>query len=141
MFVLKKHITFINKHKRQNIKNIITADIKCCAIDVTTNNCKYVIDEHIPISVGYIWQSNFKHYFGVDCIEKFARDLSEIETQKNFKLNEKMIFNKEDKLYHETNNIFCHICGKLCIKKLRDHCHETVKYRGPACKMSNLRYI
>ena len=36
----KKYITFINEHKRQNMKNIITTDIECCLIDVTTNNCK-----------------------------------------------------------------------------------------------------
>ena len=30
----KKHITFINEHKRQNIKNIITADIECCIVEV-----------------------------------------------------------------------------------------------------------
>ena len=50
-----------------------------------------------------------------------------------------MIFTEEDKLYHETNNT-CHICSKTCIKKIRDHCHETGKYRGPACKICNLRY-
>ena len=50
-----------------------------------------------------------------------------------------MIFNEEDKLYHETN-ITCHICSKTCIKKLKDHCHETRKYRGPARKICNLRY-
>ena len=77
----KKQITFINEHKRQNIKNITTADIECCLIDVTTNNSNYVIAEHIPISVGYIQR------------------------------NEKMVFNKEDKLNHEANNT-CHICGK-----------------------------
>ena len=50
-----------------------------------------------------------------------------------------MIFTEEDKLYHETNNT-CHICSKTCINKVRDHCHETGKYRGPACKICNLRY-
>ena len=50
-----------------------------------------------------------------------------------------MIFTGEDKLYHETNNT-CHICSKICINKVRDHCHETGKYRGPACKICNLRY-
>ena len=30
--------------------------------------------------------------------------------------------------------------AKTCINKERDHCHETGKYRGPACKMCNLRY-
>ena len=50
-----------------------------------------------------------------------------------------MIFTEEDKLYHETNNT-CHICSKTFINKVRDHCHETGKYRGPACKICNLRY-
>ena len=112
----KKKITFINEHKRQNIKNIITADIECCIVEVATNGCKYVIAEHIPISVGYIWQCNFKYYFGLDCIKRFASDLLEIETENNFKRNKQMIFNEEDKLYHETNNT-CHICSKHVLIK------------------------
>ena len=89
--------------------------------------------------MGYTWQGNFKHYFGLGCIRRLARDLLEIETENNFKHNEKMIFTEEDKLYHETNNTG-HICSKTCINKVRDHCHETGKYRGPACKICNLRY-
>ena len=50
-----------------------------------------------------------------------------------------MIFNEEVKLYHETNDT-CHICSKTCINKVRDHCHETGKYRGQACGICNLRY-
>ena len=30
--------------------------------------------------------------------------------------------------------------AKTCINKVGDHCHETGKYRGPACKICNLRY-
>ena len=89
--------------------------------------------------MGYTWKGNFKHYFGLGCIKKFARDLLEVKTENNFKHNEKMIFTEEDKLYHETNNT-CHICSKTCINKVRDHCHETGKNRGPACKICNLRY-
>ena len=74
--------------------------------------------------MSYIWQGNFKHYFGLDCIKTFARDLLEIETENNFKLNKPMIFNKEDELYHETNNT-CHKSSKTCIDKVRDQCHET----------------
>ena len=50
-----------------------------------------------------------------------------------------MIFNKEDKIYHDANNT-CHICGIKCINKVRDHCHETGKYRGPAYNICNLTY-
>ena len=134
----KKRITFINEDRRQNIKHIITADVECCIVEVATNDCKYVIAQHISISVGYIWQDNFKYYFGLDYIKRFARDLLEIETENNFKRDEE-IFTEEEKLYHNATNTF-HICSKTCINKVRDHCHETVKYRGPACRMCNLRY-
>ena len=137
MFILRKIILlFVYEHKRQNIKNFITANIECCIVEVSTNDLKYVIAEHIPIAVGCTWQGNFKHYFGLGCIERVAR---EIETENNFKHNEKMIFTEEDKIYHEINNT-CHICSKTCFDKVRDHCHETGKYRGPACKICNLRY-
>ena len=65
----KKNITFINEHKRQNIKKFVTADIECCIVEVATNDCKYVKAQHIPISIGYIWQGNFKYYFDLDCIK------------------------------------------------------------------------
>ena len=120
------------------MNNFITADIECCVVHVTTNSNIDVIAEHITISVVYIWQTNFKYYFGYDCIKRFANDLLEIEIENNFKRNKKMVFNA-DKLCYETNN-FCHICRKTCINKVRDHCHETGKYRGPACKICNLRY-
>ena len=85
----------------------------------------------------YIWQSNFKHYFGLDCLKSFARDLLEKETENNFKRNKQMIFTEKDKLYHNATNT-CHIASKPCINKVRDH--ETGKYRGPACNICNLRY-
>ena len=89
--------------------------------------------------MGYIWQGNFIHHFGLDCIKRFARDLLEIETENNFKLNKPMIFIKEDDLYHEISNT-CNICSKTCMNKVRDHCHETGKYRGPAIKICDRRY-
>ena len=45
--------------------------------------------------MGYTWQGRFKHYFGLGCIKRFPRDLSEIETENNFKHNEKMILTEE----------------------------------------------
>ena len=74
----------------------------------------------------------------MECIKRFACDLLAIETENNFKCNEKIIFNKEEKLHHENNT--CHICSETSINKIRGHCHETGNYRGPACKMCNLRY-
>ena len=49
-----------------------------------------------------------------------------------------MIFNKEDEVYRETDNT-CLIRSKTFTFKVRDHCHETGKFRGPACRMCNLK--
>ena len=88
-----------------------------------------------------------KNHILVQTIKDYLKALLETVTENNLKLNKPMglqpcyamIFNKEDKLYHEANNT-CHICGKTSINKLRDHCHETGKYRSPACNICNLNY-
>ena len=140
-------LTFINEHKSQKTKNKITSDIECCIVNVTIHSNKYIIAEHIPISAGYMWRStdevpfngNFDYYFSHDCIIRFARDLLEIESENNSQYNKEIKLNKEDRLYHEAKTT-CHICNKLCNNKVRDHCNEIGKYRGPACKICNLRY-
>ena len=88
----------------------------------------------VPIAIGSGLNGNYDSYFGPDCIKDYVKDLLEIETENKIKLNKPMIFKKEDNLYQETNNTF-HICGKVCINKVKDHCHETRKYRCPACNL------
>ena len=51
-----------------------------------------------------------------------------------------MLFTEEDKLYHDANDI-CHICNENFVNKFRDHCHQTGRYRGPACNICDLYYI
>ena len=105
----------------------------------------YKISEHAPIAIGYSWHSRHQSgnllcqsYFGPDCIKDYVRDLLEKETKHSIKINKAMLFT-EDKLYHDANDI-CHICNKNCAKKVRDHCHQTGSYRGPACNICNLNY-
>ena len=100
----------------------------------------FVICKHVPISSGFSWGNDYyKDYFGTDCITYFVRDLLDIEGQHNIKLNKPMVFTTVDELYHKANNI-CHVCSKQCINKVRDHCHKTGTYRGPACKMCKINY-
>ena len=48
--------------------------------------------------------------------KRIDRDILEIETENTFKLNEKMVLKKEDKLYHETNNIVIYVVILVLIK-------------------------
>ena len=50
-----------------------------------------------------------------------------------------MLFTEEDKLYHDANDL-CQICNENCVNKVRHHCHQTGRYRGPACNICNLNY-
>ena len=50
-----------------------------------------------------------------------------------------MLFTEKDKLYHDANDI-CHIVNKNCVNRVRDHCNQTGRYRGPACDICNLNY-
>ena len=135
---------------------------------IGSNTCK--ISEHVPIAIGYSRHSKdevlskdevynrstkwlcqsgnllrrsakwlCRSYFGPDCIKDYVRDLLEIETKHSIKINKAMLFTEEDKLYHDANDI-CHICNKKCVNKVRDHCHQTGRYRGPACSICNLNY-
>ena len=82
--------------------------MECCVANITSHgetltkffifSNKYVIAQHIPISLGYMWQgiiedvgnttskdvsqaykflfnTSFKYNYGLECIEIFARDL------------------------------------------------------------------
>ena len=52
----------------------------------------------------------------------------------------KMIFTEEDKEQFNKSKI-CWICDEpLKGNKVRDHCHYTGRYRGPACNSCNLKY-
>ena len=141
------------------MNNVIFSDIECYmkGTDEKIGSHTYKISEHAPIAIGYSWHSkdevysrskkwlhksgNFlrKSYFGPNCIKDYVRDLLEIETKHSIKINKAMLFTEEDKLYHAADDI-CHICNKNCVNKVRDQCHQTGRYRGPACKICNLNY-
>ena len=116
---------------------------------VVIHSNTYKISEHVPIAIGYSWHSKDevlikdevynRSNFGPDCIKDYVRDLIEIETKHSIKINKALIFTEEDKLFHDANDI-CHVCNKNCVNKVRDHCHQTGRYRGPACNICNLNY-
>ena len=106
--------------------------------DDKTGSNTFKVSEHAPIAIG---TGNLlrRSYFGPNCIKDYVRDLLEIETKHSIKINKAMLFTEEEKLYHDANDI-CHICNKNCVNKVRDHCHQTGRYRGPACNICNLNY-
>ena len=66
-------------------------------------------------------------------LEEDVKDIANIEVKE-------MIFTEED-IKHFNNASDCWICGeKLENDRVRDHCHFTGRYRGPAHNKCNLKY-
>ena len=96
-------------------------------------------------------ENKLNYYRGKDCIEKLCKKIKKSAYE---------IINHEKKeiisLTDEENNIYnkqeiCYVCKeKFCLdkdgknyinrKKVKDHCHNTRKFRGPARSICNLKY-
>ena len=109
------------------------------------------VNQHIPS--GWCVYSKFayrkvddplKLYRGKDCVEKFC-DYIKQEGHRLYHMFPKkpmdLLTNRQWKLYKRMSK--CHICFKPFNPKdpkVRDHCHYTGHYRGPAHSLCNLRY-
>ena len=111
------------------------------------------IQKHKPISFCYyilcsidgVYKPVLRNYTqtklkGEDPIDVFIKWLEEdVKTIANIKPKE-MIFTEEDrKQFNKASD--CWICGEeLGNDRVRDHCHFTGRYRGPAHNSCNLKY-
>ena len=77
---------------------------------------------------------------GEDAMDVFIKWLEEdVKAIANIK-PKKMIFTEENKEQFNKSKI-CWICDEpFKDNKVRDHCHYTGRYRGPACNSCNLKY-
>jgi len=70
-------------------------------------------------------------------LEMYAKIYYELTRPKNMKM---LVMTTEDK-HNFANTSVYHICEEtIGEKKVRDHCHITGKYRGPAHESCNLNY-
>ena len=84
-------------------------------------------------------------YRGKDCLSKFSKTLKP-QVNKIINILQKPMdpLTEQEKMLHANANI-CFICEKPFGNdknaiKVRDHCHYTGKYRGPADSACNLQY-
>ena len=104
--------------------------------------------KHEPVSFSYyikcfddsVFKPILRTYTGKDAMDVFIKWLEEdVKDIANIKPKE-MIFTEEDKKRHDKAEEFW-ICGEpFNNDKVRDHCHYTGRYRGPANNSCNLKY-
>ena len=118
----------------------------------TSNTHKY--NKHEPVSFNYyiksfdesVYESKSRTYIkekeeDPDTIDVFINWLEEDVKEISNLGNKKMIITeKEQEQFNQASN--CWICKKLLNlqDRVRDHCHFTGRYRGPACNKCNLKY-
>lgn len=107
---------------------------------------------HVASSYGFLItyatdpsQDYYEEYRGEDCTKRFVENLyaklkSMFET---LVLNNHrpMIYTNKDRAKFESQQ-HCHICKRIIVgRKVRDHDHQTGKFRGAACDNCNKQYF
>ena len=100
-------------------------------------NCYYIISElEDVLESGY-----YESPLGYDNVHWFVKEVIKLENKMSFyfkNTKKDIIMTQKNKEDFENNNI-CRFCEKEIIsEKVRDHCHLTGKYRGPAHNVCNI---
>lgn len=151
------------KMQFQNHQNEIMAPIVCYAdfeaALVPVQGCEnepgskssMKLFHHVPTSYGYLitYETDpshdyFEQYRGPDCTKIFVESLyGKLKSMfENLVLNnvQPMIFTAADKARFDRFH-HCHICKREIVgRKVRDHDHQTGKFRGAACDNCNKKY-
>ena len=147
-----KNKQFKNFHKLIPIPFKIYADSECFLKKTNIDLSEHIklYQKHIANSMGaklVCIDNRFtlptKIFTGSNCINEFLKRVFEQEKQTNEIINK--LFNKKLKMTtedeeHYQNSNDCWVCNEKIIKdRVRDHCHITGNYRGPAHRQCNLK--
>ena len=151
-------MTFKAVDKMLKVPYVIYADFECILkpiseeeINERNSTSQKRKNEHVPCGYAFLvvcsdidsQQHSVVTYSGENGLENFFEDIITVtnDLMQSLKCKIDIIMTEEDELDYEINNV-CHICGKFIntLDKVRDHCHLSGKYRGPAHNECNLQY-
>ena len=164
--LLQKHLPYCNIHAAQRIlmpdngenvlqfKNhqnqmkapyILVADFECSNTPNADGTTTHQPNSFVLYKVSAFASEWFEPivYVGEDAAGVFADTVQEevswiIERQQKYKDMKDMVITRED-LHQFDTAICCHICNKpLHGDKVKDHCHASGLYRGPAHRKCNM---
>lgn len=148
-----KFLKFKNFHFQEKVPYVLYADLESILeknIDISEKSTK-IIQKHIPSSIAYYFKcsyddslSYFKMHRGEDCQNWFTDELQTIAKDVSLIFQNSLPMNlTPDQELEFSKATHCHICNKKFVVddiKVRDHCHLTSNYRGPAHQSCNLNY-
>ena len=145
-----KWLTFNNYVNKERLPFIVYADLEC--ILAKTNKEKNLYQHHKVFSIAYYVHCSYNNslsayhsHRGVDCVSWFTKELKNLaqHVHTNLSTNVPMINLTSDECDKFHSATHCHICEKPFTQddiRVRDHCHLTGRYRGPAHSKCNLNY-
>ncbi|XP_024883502.1 uncharacterized protein LOC112462123, partial [Temnothorax curvispinosus] len=154
-----KWLSFDNYVRKERLPFVMYADLECFLerrerenVEGGTRTERYAYQRHVPFSVGYYLcctyddtASAYRYRRGEDCVSWFVNELRVLarRVKNKFSTNIAMVKLTEDEKSEFLFATHCHVCGKPFQpedKRVRDHCHLTGRYRGPAHSRCNLNY-
>ena len=139
---------FDNPQGKTVVPFIVYADIECTL--EKTGNVKGRTHKHVPNSCCYYFvctddpsRNQLKTFHGANCVHYMLLSLQGLANKcvKEMKKNEPMNITPEEQEQHNKAT-HCHICNnELNGDSVRDHDHETGKYRGAAHSKCNINYF
>ena len=96
-------------------------------------------------------ENKISYYRGEECIEKLCKKIKESANEIINREKKEIIPLTQEEINRYNEQEICYICKeKFCLdkddknyinrKKVKDHCHNTGKFRGPAHSICNLKY-
>jgi len=145
-----KWLSFSNHNRKERVPFIIYADLEC--ILEKTDSDPRTSQHHRVFSIGYYVRCSYDESLSYyqfrrdkDCVTWFVDELKEFAHRVKGILSanvpmETLSSEQWDAFYNATQ---CHVCEKPFASddtRVRDHCHLTGRYRGPAHSNCNLNY-
>ncbi|XP_050454340.1 uncharacterized protein LOC126853010 [Cataglyphis hispanica] len=153
-----KWLNFDNYKRKERVPFVVYADLEC-ALERKEERKKErrtpktsIVQHHKAYSVGYYARcafddarSMYRSHRGDDCVSWFVRELRDLALRARDFLNTiapmtPLTANEQERFLSATS---CHVCEKPFESedaRVRDHCHSTGRYRGPAHFSCNLNY-
>ena len=147
-----KWLEFGNHCNKERVPFIVYADLECILrkTESEDNALSYVYQRHEALSTGYYVRCAYDDTLSsnsVDegCIRWFAQQLNDLAHRVKNIISANVPMETLSKQQWEAycSATRCHICEKPFAPddtRVREHCHLTGRYRGPAYSNCNLNY-
>ncbi|XP_070158058.1 uncharacterized protein [Polyergus mexicanus] len=149
-----KWLQFHNYGRKERLPFVVYADLECVLEkkeEKRTSNTS-IVQHYKVYSAGYYARcafddasSTYKAYRGEDCVSWFVKELYDIALRMRTILDTDVLITNftSDEWERFMSATHCHVCERpfeLEDARVRDHCHLTGRYRGPAHSNCNLNY-